>query len=409
VRDRHNAERQRDRLSRPRPRRRPLSPNAPLVGRQLWRVGDWGGASEQIGRRWEVLGSRALEQVIGVPRPGPGGAVYLPRRALVLSTDPELAAQIHSGGKPHADAILVGEADRRVVLEPVDFKWTLETANPKQVGAEVLEALLTDPPALLAERLAQVLADLPGREPVDFYDGIFLAPDHADNRAFLAPRGPLDPSWAHLCAVDPIEFFEPLIGWDVAYALARADGARLATVEGTERYYRLGAGVLGALGKLSAGTFADEPAAVDGPAALAQLRRERRLGRLGDLIAYLDRALIARNEMLERLREVERASYPFALFRQDLAARGVIVPMGRGDRRWQRLYGGIMRSLGDRLRAEGRRLVASGRTEAQALADLDAGRARWTAVARGLLADLNPQAPPDTGAAPDREGVESVG
>ncbi len=376
----------RDGPPRPRLPRRPISPNAPLIGRQLWRIGDWGAASEQIGQRWEVLGSRALDEVLGVPRPGPGGAQYVPRRALVLSTDPEVAAQIHAGGKPHADAILVGEVGRTIVLEPVDFKWTLETANPKQVAAEVLEALLTDPPPLLAARLGAVLADLPAEAPVAYYDGIFLAPNHADNRAFLAPRGPLDPTWTHLCTVDPIEFFEPLIGWDVALALARSDGARLTTVEGADRYYRLGAGVLGALRKLAAGAFAREPVDLDGPAEVARLRRDRRLATLGAVIAHLDRAMIARNEMLERLRDIERASYPFSLFRQDLATRGISVPTDRTERRWHRLYGTVVRALGERLRAEGCKLIGAGRTEPQALSELDAARARWTAAARGMLA-----------------------
>jgi hypothetical protein len=169
--------------------------------------------------------------------------------------------------------------------------------------------------------------------------------------------------------------------------------------------------VLGALVKLATGVFEDEPPVLDGPASLAQLRRERRLARLGDLIAYLDRALIARNELLERLREIERACYPFSLFRQDLASRGVVVPTGKGDRRWHRLYGSVMRSLSDRLRAEGRRLVASGRTDARALTDLDAGRSRWTALARELLASKYPRSSDGSssqGTASDQNVADSV-
>ena len=53
--------------------RRPISPRSPLEGRQLWRIGDWGGASEQIGRQWEIVGARCLQPLIGVERPGPDG------------------------------------------------------------------------------------------------------------------------------------------------------------------------------------------------------------------------------------------------------------------------------------------------------------------------------------------------
>src|SRR4051794_7491885 len=221
--------------------RRPISPRSPLEGRQLWRIGDWGGASEQIGRRWEELGTRCLEGLLGVERTGPDGGPYLPRRAVVIAAEPELAAQVQAHGKSHADAILVGVQGERSVLEPLDFKWTLETANPRQVGAEVLAELLTEPPALLSERLREALADLPSPDEPLYLDGIFLAPDHAANRAMLAPAGPLDPAWAVLCPVDAAEFFTDLPGWDVALALARADGIQPRGLETTERYYRLGA------------------------------------------------------------------------------------------------------------------------------------------------------------------------
>jgi len=316
----------------------------------------------------------------------------------VLVDEPELAAQVHAAGKPHADAILVGQADGRTVLEPVDFKWNLETANPKQVGAEVLGALLLDPPPLLAQRMVEVLDRLPEHDDPLHHDGFFLAPDHADNRAFLSPNragggrapsrpfgmgvapGAFDPSWAELRPVDAAEFFEPLPGWDVACSLASSDGVRPSTVEMSERYYRLGAGVFGALRKLDAGIFRDV-GDLDGPAALARLRCERRLTSVGEVIAYLDRALTARGELADRLREVERAAYPFGLFRQHLVDRGIPATAPGAERRWGRLYGGVMKDVGSQMRLEGRRLVEAGRSEIQALGELDAARPRWTAVA----------------------------
>src|SRR4051794_1823059 len=146
---------------RPPPGRRPISPRSPLEGRQLWRIGDWGGASEQIGRQWETIGARCLQALVGGERPGPNGELYRTKRALVLHAEPELVAQVQANGKSHADALLIGVQGDRSVLEPVDFKWTLETANPKQVSADVLGELLTEPPALLATRLKEALADLP--------------------------------------------------------------------------------------------------------------------------------------------------------------------------------------------------------------------------------------------------------
>ncbi len=326
--------------------------------------------------------------MIGTRRSGPNGESFVVRRALVLGAEPELAAAVHASGRAHADAILLGVANARTVLEPVDFKWTLETANPRQVGAEVLGQLLTDAPELLELRLAEALADLPAGEVPILLDGVFMAPDHAENRAHLAPTGPLDPTWAVLVPVDPEEFFSQLPGWDAARALAWADGESLRTLETADRYYRLGAGVLGALRRQRTGLFDAETAAPNGPAELAQLRRERRLTTTGELVAYLDRALIARAELVERLRDVERTSYPFGQFRQDLAARGVPIGGPGADRRWGRLYGEVIRKVGERVSAAGRELIASGKTEAEALAAVALRQADWAAVARRAVDDL---------------------
>ena len=338
---------------------------------------------------------RCLERLVGVERAGPGGERYVTRVALVLAAEPELAAAVQAHGKSHADALLIGQQDGRTVLEPVDFKWTLETANPKQVGAEVLGVLLSDPPALLAARLGELLADLPDAEPLH-HDGIFLAPDHADNRAHLAPSGPLDPDWAVLCPVDATEFFSPLPGWDVAGALAQLDGAYLRTLEAADKYYRLGAGVLGAMRRLKTGIFDELPADLDGPPALAELRRERRLNTTGEVIAFLDRALTARAELVDKLRDVERAGYPFGRFRQDLAERGIAAG-GPSDRRWGRLYGSVTKVVGEHLRAEGRALVAAGRSELQALGELESQATRWTAAARQELDQRVPAKPAAVG------------
>jgi hypothetical protein len=310
-------------------------------------------------------------------------------RALVLQAEPELAAAVQAHGKTHADAILIGVQGERSVLEPVDFKWTLETANPRQVGAEVLGELLTEPPKLLATRLAEALADLPFPEQPMYHDGIFLAPDHAENRAQLAPNGPLDVAWAVLMPIDADEFFPPLPGWDVALSMARTDSAYLGTVETSERYYRLGAGVLGALRRLQSSVFDESLPEVDGPGLLAALRRDRRLITTGEVIAYFDRALTARCEVVDGLREIERGAYPYGRFREDLTARGVVASgagaAGNNDRRWSRLYGAIMKVLASEIRAQGRQLRSGGRPDADVLTALETGKAAWLARGRALL------------------------
>jgi hypothetical protein len=188
--------------------------------------------------------------------------------------------------------------------------------------------------------------------------------------------------------IDGDEFFPPLPGWDVALAMARTDSAYLGTVETSERYYRLGAGVLGAIRRLQSSVFDEALPEVDGPTLLATIRRDRRLTTTGEVIAYFDRALIARSEVVDRLREVERGAYAYGRFRDDLTARGVITTGAAGnnnDRRWSRLYGAIMKVLAVEVRAQGRLLRTNGRTDADVLTALETGRSAWLARGRALL------------------------
>ncbi len=104
----------------------------------------------------------------------------------------------------------------------------------------------------------------------------------------------MDPAWAALVPVNWTEFFPPLIGWSVAEELSRLDRTPIKTLEQAERYYRLGAGVRGAIRKLAAGIFGAEAADFDDLAALASLQRERKLRSVVEIIAHLDRALTGR-------------------------------------------------------------------------------------------------------------------
>jgi hypothetical protein len=142
--------------------------------------------------------------------------------------------------------------------------------------------------------------------------------------------------------------------------------------------------VLGALRRLQSSVFDEGLPTVDGPALLAQTRRERRLTTTGEVIAYFDRALTARSEVVERLREVERGAYPYGRFREDLTARGLTAATNN-DRRWSRVYGSVMKELAGEIRAEGRQLRAGGSNDATVLATLDGQRARWLARGRALL------------------------
>jgi hypothetical protein len=284
---------------------------------------------------------------------------------VVISADPELARLVHRSGKAHSDAILVGNAGPSPILEPVDFKWTLETAVERQVGADVLRGLLEHPSEELARRLAQAI-ELAGCEPglqPHLLPGRFLAPDSPANRAVLASGNSIAPQMVDLRPVDVQAFFATLPGWELALELARADTAPVSDLESAERYYRLGAGVLGALRRLRTSIFAEQPLELEGRAELAALRARRRLHTTGELVAYLDRALRERAALAMQLERFERSAYPFTAFRRLVEEHG----LAAGSKRAGRVYGEVLQAVRAEARREGRQLVAAGRSDEQAL------------------------------------------
>jgi hypothetical protein len=391
----------------------------PLAGRELWRVGDWGGASAQIGRRWELVGAAALERL--VDRPSPNQPGFVARAAVSFVDDPTLERAIHGAGLTNADAMLLGPLEGRLALQPVDFKWSIEVAGPEQVAGDSLRALLeADVPELHAalqaclESIRWESRELPPLDELVLLDGLFVAPRHAANDAFLASPAnqrrerPLSPNEVVFQTVDGLDFFSPLPGWELAEILAAQEGARraLQTVEGAERYYRLGAGVLGALLARGQSIFDSSPPPIDSAGELGALRRAQRLATTEQLIAHLDRVMSARSELKKSFNQLGRTAFPFGAYRKRLHQTGVQLPereeAGPADRRWSRLYGLTQRELSQRLLLEGRALVAAGQTDAQALASLQARGAELAreagAIAERLIrAEL--EADPPTAAA----------
>src|ERR1051326_3526279 len=136
-----SARRRRRGLYGPPPR---LTRTSPLTRRLVWHIGDWGRGSEHIGARWEaVAGELARERL------GPGEPL------LILAATPNLMADVLASGLPHADALRAYRDDGALALEPLDFKWSLETASSRQVSSETLTRLLAAELASLAAALAK--------------------------------------------------------------------------------------------------------------------------------------------------------------------------------------------------------------------------------------------------------------
>jgi hypothetical protein len=348
-----------------------LTRTSPLTGRLVWHIGDWGRASEHIGGRWEQVAGPLARQRLGP-------LDYL----VVLAATPALMAEVLGSGLPHADALRTWREDDQLMLEPLDFKWSLETASARQVSSETLERMLTValPAVETALTEARRALGLDPTSPPQARDGRFVAPVHPANHAALLAEPELP---TLLLPVDPHAFFEPLPGWSAAHALARLESSDLdrhTGIEAIERYYRLGAGVEGALTRLQTGLFETEPAKVDAAALIRELRQTGKARTLNSLLLYLQHELASRKLLEERLLLLPRSAYAFGRLRGDLHKLGL--PHAVLDNRGAlgRAYAEVTRGIAIEIRGAGQELVAAGVSTQDALDQLAAQAPRWSTI-----------------------------
>ena len=360
-----------------------LTRTSPLTGRLVWHIGDWGRASEHIGARWEAVAGELARERLG-PRD----------QLVVLAATPNLMADVLASGLPHADALRAWRENSHLALEPLDFKWSLETASARQVSSETLARLLAAELASLDSALAVARSalGLDASSAVEPRDGRFVAPVHPANHAALLAEPELP---TMLLPVEPHQFFAPLPGWAAARAVARLEGAdldRLTGIEAVERYYRLGAGVDGALTRLRSSLFETEPTRVDAAALIRELRRAGKAPTLNALLVHLQQELEKRKLLEDRLALLPRTAYPFGRLRGDL--HKLRVPRAVLDSRGAlgRAYGEVTREMLAAMRAAGQELVASGVSQTDALERVAGQSPRWAAIgasqARAIAARL---------------------
>ena len=367
--DRRTGARQRRRgLYGPPPR---LTRTSPLTGRLVWHIGDWGRASEHIGARWEhVAAALARERLAHEDH------------LVVLAATPALMAEVLASGLPHADAMRTWREDTHLALEPLDFKWSLETASARQVSTETLTRLLEADLAPLRAALldAREQVGLGPEAELTPHDGRFVAPMHPANHAALLAEPELP---TLLLPVEPHEFFEPLPGWSAARAVARLESSdldRLRSIEAIERFYRLGAGVEGALTRLHTGLFEIEPRRIDAPALIGELRQAGQARTLNSLLLHLQQELANRKLLEERLAQLPRSAYPFGRLRSDLHKLGIPRQVLDSRGALGRAYAEVTREETVAIRATGLALVASGMSTEAALDRLAADSPRWATI-----------------------------
>jgi hypothetical protein len=271
------------------------------------RVGNWGGASQRIGDRWEALVPELLGVGGGGRRAGPwmlpagGGRTLAVVAVLGLDADPEAGPALQRAGVSAPDFLLVatgGGIGGRPMLRASDCKVSLDTADPAQTAPARLQATFARVAAAfpaVAAALRRQVAALPGAgqrdgarevagvavegalagrwEEVVAGEGLFIAPDNGFNRWFVsrleahrrtgAPLGRLPASGprripgeggspylaSHLEPVTAATFLAPLAGWPEASVVAELDGVDPLRVDlvVAERCWRVGAGLRGAV------------------------------------------------------------------------------------------------------------------------------------------------------------------
>ncbi len=340
-------------------------------------VGEWGEASRYIGSRWEELGLELL-------RAGVEG--LSPLAILAVCNDTELQSLLAATGSKNPDVVIVLATEGASVLQPADFKWSLDVASYRQISAPVLDNLLGQVPRL-AESLRVLLPPEASDAPWRTRDGIFISPKTYLNQQFLRSSEnarqeyPIEPTEVTFIPVEPFAFFEPLPGWATARELARLDGSArgLSQIDTADRYYHLGTGVAGALAVSGTSIF-DEDTPIDPAKEVDRLREFLKSLSPPTTALAIDRLGVQmrhRRDLGRRLRDLSRSSLRFEDFAGQLTAAGLASGEDAESDLWRR-FGDLYRSLVAAEEAEarkaGRELVAKGAKDVEALDQLERRR-----------------------------------
>ena len=400
-------------------------------------IGAWGEASALIGRRWEELGLSLLEKRLPWSVPLGAGRTATITHLISVDSGPDAGPALHAAGVSAPDLLLLGTLGRsdRLVIQAADFKASLDTANPVQVSSarlagnlprlanevpEVAAAVLTQAPSpAYHAALTALMAGNVGSTIVP--EGLFIAPDSAFNRwlhKLLAnvrpgirlprlPRGaPATRArndgfqlLAHLEPVAPATMLGMLEGWSEAGRLAALDGRRLAAAELTlaERYWRLGAGLHGALRTFYRPVLAQLPAAWDATPALKRIVRRVRPANAAALLSALARVVEQRRPQWAREKEVLRCPVGFRAWLRRAEQAGLAVETGEFAGIVRRKHGSLAASHRERVTTAARQLHAQRQTNRQVLAALESRSNEWRAATdediTAALAQLQEEAP----------------
>jgi len=220
---------------------------AAALDRQVMALADRGGASGLVGQRWSDHCARFVEDWPGGLSDVPdGGAAITVDRVARLDAEPRIARAASKRGLQNPDFLILGTREGRPCIQAADAKFSVETARPRQVSAEVVEGLLVLTPLL--ERVTGSLDPEAALVP-----GFFLSPDYTLTSVMLRRRyGIVKVSVredeVERVPVDPATFWSGLEGAAAMQALARVDALPVMPDESLLAglyYFRLARAVIG--------------------------------------------------------------------------------------------------------------------------------------------------------------------
>jgi hypothetical protein len=357
-------------------------------------VGNWGGASEHIGRQWEEVGLQALGAQIasGLIWPLSGAEV---RKIVPLAGDEALQTALSRAGLPNPDVIVGLEMDGTgLALQALDFKWNLEFASYGQIRAEATEALMQRNVRPLASLLTGELGTDPAA--LSAVDGLLFAPDLPVNQWFLESEQnsrqeyPIEPAEVVFEKVEPFGFFSPLPGWEMCTLLAKADRSegRLESLEGAEHYYRIGAGLQGGVAQMQVSVFVRKPPEVSALAAFDWLRARIKPPSSAGFLQLAERLMSTRSALVARLRIVTRSPFRVADLAEVLKKKGIPLPEReealppKEREQWGELLHRVAVEHRELLYRTGLRLVEAGLADAEALTRIETDSRRFVERAR---------------------------
>ncbi len=234
--------------------------------------------------------------------------MFRPLGQIPLGIDDNLVIRLNAARLRAPDSLVVGLAAGKLVLQPVDFKFSLDHADGGQILPDVAIAAgdaLEPEIANCVKAIALGHYDAGWREAV--VAGILVAPPSPSNRRTRVPGNPLI-RWIE---VSPAEFFSRLPARDVSGWLQEQDGARdpNGDFDLWEAYYRLGIGIAGAVSRLQTSVFAArEPGEVvpAGLPAVQAFSRSHGAHNTAELIEVLRPAMAARRELESAINQVRR-------------------------------------------------------------------------------------------------------